>query len=759
MLKCSVSGGKSCSLHLGLVAIPPPPVFKTNKSPQRSHSVRFPILLGAHCAPLNRDIILRTSSSTMAFDDAEGTRATISYGLGNLRRITSIACFRNSFWFAYITAGLLLSYLTGLFRQITFQAAERTDKEILGLWGIILLYTLGVSGNTTAFSLQDNENPRRTVLVFVFQSFWVLTVLFITFLTETSRSGAPFLLWLLMTLRVRERQLAMNYASLTSSTGVVSRSRKIAEYMRKEHELSNEVEADPSSMRGYKYLVGVSDAKTEWTSPSYVKQFKDPQQLITTDKIWDCEGRLLSSAGGDQLKDLCLSFALFWMLLRRFGGHPIYESSHDKTRRFICDGLFPGHDGHDDEFEYERAFRVIEVELNFLYDYFYTRYYAIYAKGITKKSIQLGILGLFCWLAIQTHKEKKDLLDLVYFQKGGGYNMQEANVSFTWIVLIAITGLELVQIGILLCSDWSKVLWLCSYVRKQLWKYKFIETMIGVACCAPWSFKRWKQKLDQHSLLHDHRRLCPKRCHCLVSPFICVRRVKLSKQVKKAVATSIRTSIRSPELPNGAASLRRNDARDFYSDCQMETHTHVILVWHIATSLCEIHFQRSAHSRSVEEKTACSDNFHVATVLSKYCAYLVAFAPELLPDSVTITRGIYHRVVNFEAKKMFRGCNITNESKYKKLMAVSEEQSPAILEKGALLGKGLINKIGEEAKRWKVLADFWAELIVFLAPTENVRAHAEHLAVGGEFITHIWALLTHGGILKSNNRTDNVAAA
>jgi hypothetical protein len=59
-------------------------------------------------------------------------------------------------------------------------------------------------------------------------------------------------------------------------------------------------------------------------------------------------------------------------------------------------------------------------------------------------------------------------------------------------------------------------------------------------------------------------------------------------------------------------------------------------------------------------------------------------------------------------------------------------------------------EIQDKALRWKVLSDFWAEMMLYVAPCDDgqARAHLEALARGGEFITHLWALLTHAGVLK-----------
>jgi hypothetical protein len=72
-----------------------------------------------------------------------------------------------------------------------------------------------------------------------------------------------------------------------------------------------------------------------------------------------------------------------------------------------------------------------------------------------------------------------------------------------------------------------------------------------------------------------------------------------------------------------------------------------------------------------------------------------------------------------------------------------------IVERAALLGGQLGAAVGQDGERlWRVLAEFWAELLLFLAPSDNVDAHAEKLGAGGEFMTQLWALLAHAGVLE-----------
>lgn len=115
------------------------------------------------------------------------------------------------------------------------------------------------------------------------------------------------------------------------------------------------------------------------------------------------------------------------------------------------------------------------------------------------------------------------------------------------------------------------------------------------------------------------------------------------------------------------------------------------------------------------------------------------------------TESVFSKAVE-EALEIFNGLNL--EQRYQWIMNMNEEDTSSIFRKGAVLTKKLIDDvIGDPSKGWRVLAEFWAELLLYMAPSNNETAHAEHLAQGGEFITHLWALLTHAGVVTRDSFT------
>jgi hypothetical protein len=48
-------------------------------------------------------------------------------------------------------------------------------------------------------------------------------------------------------------------------------------------------------------------------------------------------------------------------------------------------------------------------------------------------------------------------------------------------------------------------------------------------------------------------------------------------------------------------------------------------------------------------------------------------------------------------------------------MALQSDYGSTILGMGAKLGRQLIEMVPNEVRRWKVLADFWEEFVLFLA--------------------------------------------
>ncbi|XP_058071021.1 uncharacterized protein LOC131220066 [Magnolia sinica] len=632
---------------------------------------------------------------------------------GSSRRRWKSTILRTCIWTAYTLSHSIVPYTVGLMQSAPFR------NDLFAIWAVFLLYSFGSVDSISAYNLEDNQQVKK----YAFEG--LVQVVLITYLMVTYISGMPvewelWCFWSIGVTKIFERWCA--FLSASRSSWLLRKTRLVADVMIYEHELSSPGKADPTVMRGYNYLVtGEEEIAVRDDTPFHPQRLKITHEIITLQKIWECHGRLVTPDGDPdrKLKDMCLSFAWYKMLKRRFTGYPLHECDVTKTWELINRGFLSSNISH------ERAFRVIEVELGFIYDTFYTKYEEIFCKGKFPryKCLYLLQILLFCSAII---------LMLSNYQTPMGHlnrvteSGTDIDVLITYVVISTIFILELSQLVAIVFSDWVKVLVICSYVER------------------PTSLRE--------------KAVCPLNLLCLMTiGFVDKTRegqkasssVNLPEEVKSAVLCSLRTNGR--QLSNGQSSLQRNQMGDELSwACSLETHTHSILVWHIANSFCEIappqqHTEEQPADRQREEE----NHRLVATSLSRYCAYLVAFVPVLLPDHAYTTELIFDKVVQ-EARKILEECQPKSRL-YENMMTIDGGNSAGtIIGDGIKLGKQLL-EIQDQGQRWKVLADFWAEMMLFLAPSDNATAHAENLANVGEFITHLWALLTHAGILHRNS--------
>nr|CAB3501938.1 unnamed protein product [Digitaria exilis] len=243
----------------------------------------------------------------------------------------------------------------------------------------------------------------------------------------------------------------------------------------------------------------------------------------------------------------------------------------------------------------------------------------------------------------------------------------------------------------------------------------FIVTILRIALIKWVAARRAQKKLSHWDHMLGHRE----------------PDVRLGDEVKEAVLRSLKDS--HGRLTNGWSSVRRTAKErdgDLLWACRLLTHTHTVLVWHIATTFCDV--------VEDDDPTSSDDDRLIATSLSGYCAYLLAFIPEMLPDHSYAAKQILDAVVLEARHHLGRAKDMPERCK-----EIGGRRRQTRL--GSLL------VAVDKARRWKLLAEFWAELVLFLSPSDNADVHAENLARGGQFMTHLWALLTHAGILERDD--------
>lgn len=359
---------------------------------------------------------------------------------------------------------------------------------------------------------------------------------------------------------------------------------------------------------------------------------EDERGHITVSMVWSSSSGPFGGSEGPRLKELCLSFALFQLLRRRFFGADCPEAKLQKTHDLVFKGFLL-----DVERNYEAAYRIIETELAFTYDHFFSTTHSLFSAHGTINFF----LSIFCVAVIYPSGIVtliKDLLRYKHESLSSPSRVPWGRTGIlTGVVLVMLSfALELLQLYVLISSDWAKVEFACRlpglYFGKNL----------------PQLFGYWQNKIGQHSLIKDlHGKsfiadlvgslsYLFQSFHCYTSAFPRgfehrgvkkADRIPLTDTVKLAIARTLKES--NGQLSCGVSSLRQNFQGEEIPlwACNHETPARTMLIWHVATEYCVI-----AQCKIAELETLVLNHHTVAQEISSYCAYLMAFVLELLPD-------------------------------------------------------------------------------------------------------------------------------
>ncbi|GJN35890.1 hypothetical protein PR202_gb24705 [Eleusine coracana subsp. coracana] len=502
---------------------------------------------------------------------------------------------------------------------------------------------------------------------------------------------------------------------------------------------------------------------------------KADSTVVTVGKIWNTEKMTLlfqKKQDPPGLKRLCLSLALCKLLRRMLEGFPITPLESQHCHRVIFDGLCHC---QDDDDAAVALFQVLNDEVQFLSEYYHSVHpvvfsspffflanYVLFPVVVSALCVLTAILSGYGDVLYAVHSFKNDnyvVANSVLKMTGcllsriaaSPVNLFSAiDVFITMLLFLAFVYEEVWELIVFLLSNWFLVSLLCSHVTatSSTPAAGSGRILVGWAVRAILRVRR-STLMSRPSVSFKHFSLL---WFCRLSWAPNTRAVPT--EAKKAIMERMATN---KPLSNGSAStlLQSSHHAELSWACESDSIADVILTWHIATVVLEAKQQQQNTEMPAAGASSAGGDRKVATALSGYCAYLVAFQPELLPDDKDGTERVYNDTMAEMKKKM--GCWAyycsTQEARVGKLMEIAAEAhddtASTALRKGARLGKALVEK--DRAHVWKLLAELWTEVLTYAAPAAgelHVKAHREALAHGGEFITLLWALATHTGIAR-----------
>ncbi|CAK9176777.1 unnamed protein product [Ilex paraguariensis] len=504
-------------------------------------------------------------------------------------------------WVAYLLADWAASFAVGIISnsQGKKPGSDDNNADLLAFWAPFLLVHLGGPDPITAFALEDNELWLRHLFGLVAQCVAAVYVFFQS-LPKNKIWIPTTLMFFAGVIKYSERTRALYLASMGRFRDSMNRkpdpgpnyAKLMYEYSSmKEARLPTKIEMLPEPHRVTKAVNKVEGSLTDLDVVHHAYRFFETFKGLVVDLIFSFRERNLS-------RDFFLE-----------------RSAKD-------------------------AFKVVEVELNFIYEVLYTKVSVVHSTlGFIFRFIS------FCSVVVA--------LVLFYSQKKDTFN--EFDVVITYTLLFGAIALDAIALLMVIFSDRTVVALYNKFPKKSCFGW-------------PLQFKRrrWSESISTYNLIYYCLHPRPEVKDKLVGyfglsnfldrlkyvrskPFTCELRDHIFNelQTKSEMADDLETA-KEICSSRGDWILRVENCSNFFPWILEVDYDQSLLLWHIATELCY-----NIDEGSDTNKDPKKDFREISKLLSDYMLYLLVMEPTMMSAVAGIGQ-IRFRDTCAEAKKFFQ---------------------------------------------------------------------------------------------------------
>lgn len=665
-----------------------------------------------------------------------------------LRKRTSRSWVIMPLWSAYLLADWAANFAVGLIASSngdpTSKGKPSTDDDLLAFWAPFLLVHLGGPDTITAFALEDNELWLRHLFGLLFQCIAVVYV-FIQALPVKEKLWIPTLLMFLAGI--------IKYAERTRSLYLASAS-----------SFRDSMLTEPDPGPNYAKLMDEYFSKKMARLPTRIEMLPEPDRVVKAANIFK-EGKLTD------LQVVQYAYRYF----ETFKGLVVDLIFSFRERNQSRD-FFLARSAED-------AFRVVEVELNFLYEVLFTKLPVVY-DGLGYCCRCVSSIAVILSLVLFYHTEKK--------------SFEGFDVGVTYTLLIGAITLDVIAFIMLVFSDWTVVALQKSpdqaiastksrSSRILSWLLR-VKTKRLKLSCLPIISRRWGESMSTYNLIYyclnkrprNRARLYEyvgittfldeiwyvdrKRFRDTLRNFIFAE-LKGKSQMADDLETAREICSSKGEWVLRIEDFGRQELLPFVVDVDYDES---LLLWHIATDLCY----------NDEKDEPLNENYRkISKIISDYMIYLLVMQPNMMA-AVSGIGLIRFRDTCAEAIKFFKNSNVQLRKSWfnsccggnmdekvlqkacERILAVNTEVPPitvkgdrskSVLFDAAILAHTLrrlplkdVNNV--KMDKWYIISKVWIELLSFAATHIRSDSHAQQLSKGGDLITIVWLLMAHFGL-------------